>query len=320
MSDYRAAVAGGWKDSAVLKHATLIKDRPGYSALLTEAESAAKNPANPTAVGRAAVASGVPRPKLDVKLDLAKTKAALGVARARSRLVDEAIATMDNARALFDELARERPGDSEVRKGRVDALVGFHVALYALALDRQRRGKADESAVVQKKADEFYAELSHGRPNHPDVDAARRQALLGVADVRREASRWGETYQTLRKSESSAREALRSAAAGRPADQSTIAALAQVAYGYGKLALWDEAAGAIRTAYEIDPVGLQTVEGAGDTGFAAWYRVAVLLLQGGRTDAFERLRVRMLRENAAGNLRSPLDQIRTATLRPDPRL
>ncbi len=107
VSDYRAAVAGGWKDSAVLKQATPIKDRPGYSALLTEAEFAAKTPANPTAAGRAAVASAVPRPKLDVKLDRAITQAAVGVARARSRLVDEAIATMDKARALFDELARK---------------------------------------------------------------------------------------------------------------------------------------------------------------------------------------------------------------------
>ncbi len=173
--------------------------------------------------------------------------------------------------------------------------------------------------MAQKKADDFYADLSRERPNDPEVAAARRQALLGVADLRREVSRWGETYLALRKSESSAREAVRSASAGRPADQSTVATLAQVGYGYGKLALWDEAAAALSKAYEIDPVGLQTVEGAGDTGFAAWYRVAVLLLQGCQTDAYERLREKMLRENAAGNLGSPLDQIRTATLRPDPR-
>ena len=161
--------------------------------------------------------------------------------------------------------------------------------------------------------------LSRERPNDPEVDAARRQALLGVADLRRETSRWGETYLALRKSESNAREAARSASAGRPADQSIVATLAQVGYGYGKLALWDEAAAAFSKAYEIDPVGLQTEDGAGDKGFRAWYRVAVLQLQGGQTDAYERLRERMLRENAAGNLESPLDQIRTATLRPDPR-
>ena len=85
---------------------------------------------------------------------------------------------MDKARAVFDELARERPSDSEVRKCRLDALVGFHVALSGLALDRRRRGKADESAVAQKKADDFYADLSRGRPNDPEVDAARRQAQL----------------------------------------------------------------------------------------------------------------------------------------------
>jgi hypothetical protein len=256
VSDYRAAVAGGWKDFAVFKEATPIKDRPGYSALLAEAESAAKNPASPTASSGAAVASAVSAPKLDTKLDRALTQAALGVARARSRLVDDAIVTMDKARALFDALARERPGDSEVRKGRVDALVGFYVALSGLALDRRRRGKADQSTLAQKKADDFYAALSRERPNNPEVDAARRQALLRVADHRREASRWGETYEALRKSESSARQAARSASAARPADQSIVASLARVGYGYGKLALWDEAAAALRKAYEIDAVGL----------------------------------------------------------------
>ncbi len=320
VSDYRAAVAGGWKGLAVLKQATPIKDRPGYRALLTEAESAAKKPANPTGSGRAAVASAVSRPKLDVKLDRALTQAALGVARARSRLVDEAITTMDKARALFDELARERPNDTEVRKGRADALAGFHVALYALALDRHRRGKADESAAAQKKADDFYADLTRERPDDPEADAARREALLGVAALRREARRWGETYQALRKTESSALEVARSARpAGGPADRSTIATLAQIGFGYGALTLWDEATDAFSKAYEIDPAALQTVEGIWDKGFGTWYRVAVLQLQGGETDAYERLRDKMLRENAAGKLESPLDQIRTATLRPDPR-
>ena len=95
--------------------------------------------------------------------------------------------------------------------------------------------------------------------------------------------------------------------------------MAQVGYEYGKLALWDEAAAAFSKAYEIDPAALQTVGGMWDKGFGAWYRVAVLQLQGGQSDAYERLREKMLRENAAGNLGSPLDQIRTATLRPDPR-
>ena len=201
VGDYRAAVAGGWKEFAVLKDTTLIKDRPGHRALMTEAESAAKKPADPNASGRAVVASAVSRPRLDVKLDRAIAQAALGVVRARSRLVDEAIATMDKARALFDELARERPGDPEVRKARADALADFHVALSDLALDRRRRGKAEESAVAQRRADEFVADLSRERPNDPEVEAARRRALLGAADVRREASRWGETYLALRKSE-----------------------------------------------------------------------------------------------------------------------
>jgi hypothetical protein len=95
--------------------------------------------------------------------------------------------------------------------------------------------------------------------------------------------------------------------------------LAQVGYGYGRLALWDEAAAAFNRAYEIDPVGLQTSEGPWDDGFGAWYRVAVLQLQAGDTVAYERLREAMLRQNSAGNHLSPVDQIRIATLRPHPR-
>jgi tetratricopeptide (TPR) repeat protein len=319
VSDYRAAVAGGWNDLGVLKGATSMKDRPGYSALLTEAESAAKQPANSSVLGKGGVAPAVSRPKLDVKLDRAMSLAALGVARARSALVDESIATMDKVRALFDELARERPGASVVRKGRLDALVGFHVALQALALDRHWRGKVDESAAAQKKANEFYADLGRGRPDDPEVDAARRQALSKVADLRRETSRWGDTYRALRQSESGAREAARSAPAGRKPGQSTLTTLAEVGYGYGQLALWDEAAAAFGKAYEIDPVGLQAVEGPWDKGFGAWYRVAILQLQGGETEAYERLRQSLLRQCAAGNRASPVDQIRTATLRPGPR-
>ncbi len=126
---------------------------------------------------------------------------------------------MDNARALFEQLTCERPGDSEVRKGRLDALVGFHVALNALALDRRRRGKAEESAVAQKKADDYFADLSRERPDDPEVVVARRQALLGVADLRREVSRWGETYLALSKSESMPERLLQSALGCRPADQ-----------------------------------------------------------------------------------------------------
>ena len=123
----------------------------------------------------------------------------------------------------------------------------------------------------------------------------------------------------LRKAESSARKLAQGASAGSPAAQNAVADLSRVGHGYGKLALWEEAAGAIRTAYEIDPISLQKVEGDWDTGYYAWYRVAVLLLQGGETEAFERLREKLLRENATGSLESPLNQIRITTLRPDPR-
>ena len=325
VTDYRAAVAGGWKDVARLKEATPIKDHPGYAALLAEAESAATKTVKPIASSRPAVmpvtnrsTPTVSRPKLDVKLDRATIQAALGAARARTGLVDEALATMDKARASFDELARERPGDSEVARVRVDALLGFYTAMSALALDRQKRGKDEASAAARRMADDVFAEVSRGRPNDPEVDAARRKAVLDVADFRREASHWGETYAALRKEDSNARQLARGASAGSPTARSAVASLSRIGYGYGKLALWDEASGALRTAYELDSVGLRKVEGAGDTGYAAWYRVAVLLLQGGETEAYERLRERLLRENAVGNLGSPLDQIRTATLRPDP--
>ena len=63
LSDYREAVAGGWKENGVLKKATALKDRPGYAELLAEAESAANKPAAPPAPGVAAVASAVGRPQ-----------------------------------------------------------------------------------------------------------------------------------------------------------------------------------------------------------------------------------------------------------------
>ena len=151
VSDYRAAVAAGWSDVALLKAATPIKDRPGYSDLLAEAETAAGRPEKPTVSGGEPVlasatsrpASAVSRPKLDVKLDRATTQAALGVARARSGLVDEALTSMEKARTLFDGLERERPGDPKVKRGRLEALLDFHEALSALALVRLRRGQAD---------------------------------------------------------------------------------------------------------------------------------------------------------------------------------
>jgi serine/threonine protein kinase len=192
VSDYRAAVSAGWKDYAVLKEVAPIKGRPGYDALLTEAEAVARSPANSTASGGGAAASVVSRPKLDVKLDRALSLAALGVARARSGLVDEALATMDRSRTVFDELMRERPGDSEVRKSRLDALVGCYMAWHTIAHDRRWRGNADESAAARKKAAEFFVALARERPDDPEVDATRRQVRLALADFQREFGRWGQ--------------------------------------------------------------------------------------------------------------------------------
>ena len=225
---------------------------------------------------------------------------------------------MNKARSLFDDLVRERPGDPEVRRGRIDARLGMYAALQALALDRLKRGKTEESVAPRKIAEEIDTELSRETPDDPELAAARRRALLEFADFRREASHWGENYQALRKAEASARQLAQGASVGSPAARDAVAGLSRVGHGYGKLALWDEAAAAIRMAYEIDPVGLQDVDGAWDKGYFAWYRVSVLMVQAGETDAYERLRAKLLRENAAGSLRSPLDQIRIATMRPDP--
>jgi serine/threonine protein kinase len=322
VSEYRSAVAAGWRGLAVLKAATLIKDRPGASALVSEAAAAATKPASsaapaPRRARRSESArSAILRPKFDIKLDRATTQAALGIARARARLVHESIATIDKARALFDELARERPGHPEVASARRSALAGFHVALYTLSLDRQVRGNAVESAVARKKADECYAELSHGHESDPQVEAARR----AVADLKREAGRMRASCLALKKREASAREALRFASADKPADNRIVATLAQVGYGYGMLTLWDEARAAFSKAYEIDSAGLLNVEGLGmEKGFGAWYAVAVLHLQCGEIEAYERLRAKLLARSASGDLSSPLDQVRTATLRPDTR-
>jgi serine/threonine protein kinase len=320
LSEYKAAVAAGWSDLGVLKGATPLKNRPGYSEMLAEAESGAnsRTPISRTPAKRAN-ASTVSRPKVDIKLDRARTQAALGVVRARCALVKEAIATMQKSCELFDELVRDRPADANIRRSRVSALGGFHVELLALAQERRWRGKADEEAVAQAKAGDYYAELSRGRPDDPEVDAVRRQVQQGLAELRKKATQWGETYSALRKSESSAREAGRRSSDGRTPDQNAVATLARVGYGYGKLALWDEAAAAFSKAYEMDPVGLQTVEGEWDNGFGTWYRVAVLQLQSGDSDGYERLREKLLQQNVTGDRRDPLDQIRIATLRPDPR-
>ena len=193
LSDYREAVAGGWKDDGVLKKATALKDRPGYAELLAEAESAANKPAVPPAPGVAAVASAVgrpppvaARPKLDVKLDRATLQVALGVVHARIGKVDETFAMMDKGLALFDELVRERPGDSRIATGRFDALLAFHAALYAGAREGLNAGKVDESPALLKKADSLYARLSGERPNDPKVQAARWNEALGLAGFDRD--------------------------------------------------------------------------------------------------------------------------------------
>jgi tetratricopeptide (TPR) repeat protein len=244
LRDYREAVAGGWRDDGILKNATPLKDRPGYAALLAEAESAAKEPAAPPAPGGADVASAAIRPqpaaarsKLDVKLGRATLHSALGSAYARIGVTDEAFAMMDKAHALFDALVRERPGDSKIATGRIDALRSFLAALHRLALERLKAGKADESAAIRKKADALYADLSRERPNDPDVQALRWNDLLGLSGFYREAGRWPENYRALKEGEMIARQAAQGASKENPANRVAALALARIGFEYGKLAL-----------------------------------------------------------------------------------
>ena len=207
VGDYRAAVAGGWKEFAVLKDTTLIEGRPGHRALMTEAESAAKKTADPDASGRAVVAPAVSRPRLDVKRDRAIAQAALGVVRARSRLVDEAIATMDKAGALFDELrvkgpATPKSGRPARRTCRLPRGPVRPCTRSAQAWEGRGVGRGPEKGRrICRRSFPRAAERPGGR-------GCPCRALLGAADVRREASRWGETYLALRKSEAERAERL----------------------------------------------------------------------------------------------------------------
>ena len=141
------------------------------------------------------------------------------MARARSRLVDEAIATMNMARALFDELARKRPGDSEVRKGRVDALVGFHWRCLASLSIGAGVGLPTSRPWHRKRPTTFTPIFPVGgrmtqRSMPPDAKPCQ------VADLRRQTSHWGETYSALEVGIEPPR-GLAGASAGRPVDQST---------------------------------------------------------------------------------------------------
>ena len=138
---------------------------------------------------------------------------------ARIGNVDETFAMMDKGLALFDELVRERPGDSRIATGRVDALLAFHAALYAGAREGLNAGKVDESPALLKKADALYAHLSGERPNDPKVQAARWNEVLGLAGFDRDSGRWPECFRILRDAESTAQLLARDARpAARPTD------------------------------------------------------------------------------------------------------
>ncbi len=319
-SDFRKAVSGGWRDDGTLKNAAPLKDRPGYAALLQDAVSPARKPAGSPVPGVAADlrAPARPQPKaaganLDMKLNHATFLAALATAYAQIGKIDESFAMRGKAQALFDELLRQRPGDSRFTTGRIETEIAFQAAFYRLALERQKAGATLESDPIRKKADALYADLARELPDDPRVEAARLSTQLGSAGLHRDFGRWPECYRMLRDAESTARQLARVASSASTANPIAASALVRIGFEYGRLALWDEAASSLRKAYEIDPVAQFDEEITGKERLIARYRMALLFLHCGETDAYRRLCGRMLAEGAAGDV---LNLIRTTTLGP----
>jgi len=174
----------------------LLKNHPGFAALMAEAESAARAQVAGAPVGRRVSTGPRPTPaprKFDVRLARATALSALGLARAwaRNGKPDEAMATLERARALFDELARERPGDASVARGRAELKRHSVAALGTLELGCLKAGKTDEASGYRKRADALFDQLCSTRPGDPGSAAVRVGALLDRAAFLREAGRWG---------------------------------------------------------------------------------------------------------------------------------
>jgi tetratricopeptide (TPR) repeat protein len=195
VGDYREAVARGAVldldsprglrlDSFTLRKEAFLKDHPAFATLVAEVEAAAKARAGRTAVaGTAPTTAQAPRvsppkPKVDVRLGRATLLSALGLARGRARDAqgEEALATLDRARILFDELARERPGDAAVERGREQVRLNILTALDALARSSLQAGRAAEAAGYRRRAQDLDADAAEALDR--DLSLTPRKPLV----------------------------------------------------------------------------------------------------------------------------------------------
>src|SRR5262249_33493192 len=85
----------------------------------------------------------------------------LGLARAvKDTKGEEALATLERSRALFDELARERPGDLAVERGRDQVVLNLWTALDGLARSSLQAGRPAEGAGYRTRAGDRAAEAA----------------------------------------------------------------------------------------------------------------------------------------------------------------
>jgi tetratricopeptide (TPR) repeat protein len=202
VGDYREAVARGaaldldsprnpvrysftsLRDSFTLRKEALLKDHPAFATLVAEVETAAKARAGRTGVaGTAPTTAPAPRvsppkPKVDVRLGRATLLSALGLARAQVQDAqgEEALATLERARNLFDELARERPFDAAAEYGRGQVRLNILTALDALARSSLQAGRAAEAAGYRRRAQDRAADAAEALDR--DLSLTPRKPLV----------------------------------------------------------------------------------------------------------------------------------------------
>jgi tetratricopeptide (TPR) repeat protein len=318
VADYREAVSrGAGFNPAPLTggQLLLLKAHPGFATLMAEAEAAAearagrKAGAGPAAVTGPGPQASPPRGRVDVRLARATLGSGLGLAMARARGTDggQVVATLDRARALFDELARQRPGDAAVERGRTSLRLNTLAALHALSLAALKAGRAAEADGYRKRADALFEELHRARPGGPEAAEVRGGALVDLAVFHREAGRWPEAYRALREADDVVRRALSSS----PDEANTRPLAAQldlIADAYARLGLIEEAAtasGARFAAWFGDWIGLPA------------YHRAMFLLLDDDIEGYRRHGARLLEVFGTGQGRGDAqDLVRSLTLHP----
>ena len=147
-----------------LREESLLKDHPGFAALAAQVKAGAGKVA---VAGTAATTAEPPHvsppgPKVDVRLARASLLSALGLARVEVKDAkgEEALATLGRSRALFDELARERPGDPEVERDRDQVVLNLWTALDELARSSLQAGRPAEAAGYRTRASDRAAETA----------------------------------------------------------------------------------------------------------------------------------------------------------------